>query len=232
VQVIEKQSHYPEAHKRSLNQAGIEFEYPSTTLSTSVAPSAGKQQSPESPLQGQDCESSTNSTYIPHPLQFNPQKLIDLTHDEALLFRHFVAHLGRWLDCTDASHSFALVVPEKARQCPLLFYAVLCFAGRHCREDRIAEAAYQRCITMLIDRLNESSASHDETLLLAVLILHLADQLDGELPKCLSARTPRITFSSPVPHGFARHGAFGRYFDYSPCFAGYSFRRSIDAYAP
>jgi hypothetical protein len=95
--------------------------------------------------------------------------------------QHFIKHLGRWLDCTDAARSITLSVPEKARKCSLLRYAVLCFAGRHRREDRIAEAAYQRCITMLIDRINESSASHDDGFLLSVLILHFADQLDGKL---------------------------------------------------
>jgi hypothetical protein len=134
------------------------------------------QQSLESPLQGRG---SKRSHYSQMP--------ITLTYDEALLFKHFIVHLVRWLDCTDASCRFAIIVPEKAMKCPLLCRAVLCFAGRHRREDKTAETAYQRCITMLVDRLNMSSVSHDETLLLAVLMLHFADQLEGELPASPSA---------------------------------------------
>jgi len=107
------------------------------------------------------------------------------TRDEALLFHHFVTHLGRWLDCTNAPRLFTLSVAEKARQCPILYHAVLCFAARHRREDKTAEAAYARCVTLLIDRLNGDSASYDEMLLSAVLLLHFADQLDGKLLACL-----------------------------------------------
>jgi hypothetical protein len=134
------------------------------------------QQSLESPLQDRGLKGSHCS-----------QKPITLTYDEALLFKHFMVHLVRWLDCTDASCNFATTMPEKARKCPLLCHAVLCFAGRHRNKDKTAEAAYQCCITMLIDRLNMSSVGHDETLLSAVLMLHFADQLDGELPACPSA---------------------------------------------
>jgi hypothetical protein len=182
-------SRYPEEFERRHSQIEIQFDYPSTTLSsTLVTPSRGIQQSPESPLQGRDSRSSMDGIFVPRLLRCNSQKdtrysqkLIPLTYDEALLFHHFIAHLGRWFDCTDASRNFTLRVPEKARQCPILCHAVLCFAGRHCREDKTSEAAYQRCITLLIDRLNEDSASYDDMLLSAVLILHFADQLNGGL---------------------------------------------------
>jgi hypothetical protein len=100
---------------------------------------------------------------------------ISLTHDEAFLFHHFITHLGRWLDCTNASRIFTLAVSD---------YAVQCFAARHCREDRAAETAYERCVTLLIDRLNEDSAKYDEMLLSAVLLLHFADQLNGKFLTC------------------------------------------------
>jgi len=71
-----------------------------------------------------------------------------LTHHEALLVHHYTEYLGRWLDCTDASRQFTLSVSEK------------------------------RCITLLIDRLNEDAASHDETLLCAIVILRFYEQLN------------------------------------------------------
>jgi hypothetical protein len=186
VQAREDQSRYPEEFERRYSQAEIQFDYPSTTLAfTSIIPSRSIQQSPKSPkspLQARDSRSSMDGIFVPRLLRCNSQKdtrysqkLIPLTYDEALLFHHFIAHLGRWFDCTDASRNFMLRVLEKARQCPILYHAVLCFAGRHCREDKTSEAAYQRCITLLIDRLNEDSASYDDMLLSAVLILHFAD---------------------------------------------------------
>jgi hypothetical protein len=109
---------------------------------------------------------------------------ISLTYDEALLFHHFITHLGRWLDCTNASRIFTLSVSEKARESPILYYAVLCFAARHRGEDRAAETAYERCVTLLIDRINKGSARYDEMMLWAVLLLHFADQLNGKLLAC------------------------------------------------
>jgi hypothetical protein len=163
-------------------------EAPSTNFSfTSGASSFGIQQSPASSLLDHRARSSTNGVDIPRLLQSNAlerthfsQKPSSLTRDEALLVHHFAVHLGRWLDCTNGMRILTLRVPEMARQSPILFHAVLCFAARHSREDSTAEAAYQRCVTLLIDRLNEDSASPDEKLLVAVILLHFADQLHGE----------------------------------------------------
>ena len=106
-----------------------------------------------------------------------------LTYDEAQLFHHFVRHLGRWLDCTNASRIFTLVVAEKAGESPILTNAVFCFAARHQGKTDMAEIAYERCITLLIDRFNESPAKYDEMLLAAVLLLHFADQLSCTPPR-------------------------------------------------
>jgi hypothetical protein len=108
------------------------------------------------------------------------QTPIPLTHDEAVLVHHYTEHLGRWLDCTDATRQFTLGVPEKVKICPVLCHAVLSFAARHCKQEDVAEAAYQRCIALLIDRLNEDAASHDETLLCAIVILRFYEQLSGK----------------------------------------------------
>jgi len=115
---------------------------------------------------------------------------ISLTHEEALLVHHYTEHLGRWLDCTDATRQFTLGVPEKVKQCPVLCHAVLSFAARHCRKDTTAEAAYQRCIALLIERLNEDAASHDETLLCAIVILRFYEQLNGKLACALFFASP------------------------------------------
>lgn len=110
---------------------------------------------------------------------------IPLTHEEALLVHHYTEHIGRWLDCTDATDQFTLGVPEKITLCSVLRHAVIALAARHSRNDSVADAAYQRCISLLILRLNEEAASHDETLLCAIVILHFYEQLSGKLTRHL-----------------------------------------------
>lgn len=105
---------------------------------------------------------------------------VELTHDTALLVHHYAELLGRWLDCTDATRQFTLCVPEKVKSCPVLFYAVLSFSARHRGDEVIAQGYYQHCIARLIDRLNEVAASHDETLLCAIVILRFYEQLSGK----------------------------------------------------
>lgn len=104
---------------------------------------------------------------------------IPLTHEEAVLVHHYTEHIGRWLDCTDATNQFTLGVPEKVALCSVLRHAVIALAARHSRHNAAADAAYQRCISLLILRLNEENASHDETLLCAIVILHFYEQLSG-----------------------------------------------------
>jgi hypothetical protein len=104
---------------------------------------------------------------------------IELSHHEALLVHHYTEHLGRWLDCTDATRQFTLGVPQKVKSCPVLCNAVLSFAARHSRDHATAETAYQECIELLIDRLSQDAASHDETLLCAIVILRFYEQLNG-----------------------------------------------------
>ncbi|KAF1838026.1 hypothetical protein BDW02DRAFT_595117 [Decorospora gaudefroyi] len=107
---------------------------------------------------------------------YSPQP-VPLEYDEALLVHHYTEYLGRWLDCTDATRQFTLGVPEKVKHCTVLCHAVLSFAARHTRKVATAEVAYQRCIALLIERLNEDTASHDETLLCAIVILRFYEQL-------------------------------------------------------
>lgn len=104
------------------------------------------------------------------------------THDEALLFHHFITHLSRWLDCTNAARIFTLSVSEQAVDSPILYQAIQCFAARHRRQENIAEASYEHSVTLLISRLNDEPPVYDELLLAAVLLLHFADQLNGKSP--------------------------------------------------
>jgi hypothetical protein len=103
---------------------------------------------------------------------------VTLTHEEALLIHHYTEYLGRWLDCTDATRQFTLGVPENCKRCSVLCQAVLSFAARHCKKHVTADAAYQRCIALLIERLDDNAADRDETLLCAIVILRFYEQLN------------------------------------------------------
>lgn len=167
VQAREDQRYSPREIERKHVQAKTHFKISNTTPpSTSGQLWPGIQQSAESPRLYQGSSGP------------GVRKPIALTHEEALLLHHYTEHLGRWLDCSNASHIFTLVVPLRVRQHPILCQAVLCFAARHRREDRAADAAYQCCITLLIDRLNNGFASNDDILPAAVVILHFAEQLN------------------------------------------------------
>jgi hypothetical protein len=161
----------------------------SESQNTSVS-SPSVQLSPRSPYAIAMSKSTTGGVSVASLLQsHNPEGMpegsrvyspqpISLTHEEALLIHHYTEHLGRWLDCTDATRQFTLGVPEKVKHCPVLCHAVLSFAARHCKKDTTADLAYQRCIALLIERLNEDAASHDETLLCAIVILRFYEQLN------------------------------------------------------
>jgi hypothetical protein len=113
---------------------------------------------------------------------------VPLTHEEALLVHHYTEHLGCWLDCTDATCQFIWVVPERIKKCPVLCYAVISFAACHCRKEATADAAYQRCVTLLIEQLSEDAASHDKTLLCAVVVLCFYEQLNSKY-RCVRCAT-------------------------------------------
>jgi hypothetical protein len=113
----EDQSRSSKALERRHSQAKAQFE----------ASRIGIQQSSASPLLICRTRSSTNDISVPRLLQPDApestrfsQKISALTHDEALLFRHFTVHLTRWLDCTNAMRVMTLRVPGMARECPVL----------------------------------------------------------------------------------------------------------------
>lgn len=117
---------------------------------------------------------------LPSRIAPHSHEPVELAHQTALLVHHYAEFLGRWLDCTDATRQFTLGVPEKVKNCPILLYAVLSFAARHRGDEITAQGYYQSCIPLLIDRLNEVAASHDETLLCAIVILRFYEQLSGK----------------------------------------------------
>jgi hypothetical protein len=103
----------------------------------------------------------------------------NLLHKEGTLLRHYVQHLGRWLDGADPARQFTMRVPVHARHCPILLHAIQCFAACHLGDRDAVNEAYQLCIALLIERLNLDIATHDADLLCAIVILHYFEQLNA-----------------------------------------------------
>jgi hypothetical protein len=123
-----------------------------------------------------------------------------LSKQEAKLVRHYVEHLGRWLDSTDAARQFTLRVPVQAKRCPILLYAIQCLAARHLGDDATVEATSQRCISLLIERLSLNVATHDENLLCAIVILQTFEQLS--LPSTTATdNEPHLAGSAAILRG-------------------------------
>ncbi|KAJ6051257.1 hypothetical protein N7460_001791 [Penicillium canescens] len=101
-----------------------------------------------------------------------------LTHREAYLVHHFATHLGKWLDCTDASRQFTRKIPILVKQSPILLYAVLSYASRHVGDAEMAEQAHERCVELLIPFLSSETVANDDILLCTIVILRVFEQLN------------------------------------------------------
>ncbi|OIW27838.1 hypothetical protein CONLIGDRAFT_452418 [Coniochaeta ligniaria NRRL 30616] len=100
-----------------------------------------------------------------------------LTRHEASLVHYYTAHLGRWLDCTDASRQFTLKIPALSTTSPVLLEAIMSFAARHRGDTEAANLAHERCIAMLIVLLGSEQVADDDVLLCAIVILRVFEQL-------------------------------------------------------
>lgn len=106
------------------------------------------------------------------------EEAFPITQQEARLVHYYAQHLGRWLDGTCPARQFTLRVPNEVKHCPILLHATLCFAAHHANDKVTASLAYQRCITLLIERLSVEPTTHDEKTLCAIVILRFYEQLN------------------------------------------------------
>jgi hypothetical protein len=185
---LASRNHSPQTNEHQGSHRAAPSESDGTSRSTSdLSPASIAIHSPGSPFLVVERARSQSSISVasllrqpaPEAIRSHSQENCQLTQKEAQLVHYYSEYLGRWLDCTDATRQFTLGVPEKVRKCSVLCHSVLSFAARHRREHATADAAYQRCIALLIRRLSEPSASHDETLLCAIVILRFFEQLNG-----------------------------------------------------
>lgn len=124
-----------------------------------------------------------STPWTPAPGPASPQNHIprSLTRHEASLVHYYTAHLGRWLDCTDAARQFTLKIPALCTASPVLLEAIMSFAARHRGDTEAANLAHERCIAKLIvlldsDRVADDGSNND-VLLCAIVILRVFEQL-------------------------------------------------------
>ncbi|RKK99281.1 hypothetical protein BFJ71_g6283 [Fusarium oxysporum] len=100
-----------------------------------------------------------------------------LQRQEAFYLHHFSTHVARWLDCTDASRQFTLNGTVLAKSSPILLYAIISYAARHLGDNSTADEFQEKCIALLIPLLSTETIAHDETILCAIVILRVCEQL-------------------------------------------------------
>ncbi|RAK84182.1 hypothetical protein BO79DRAFT_203167 [Aspergillus costaricaensis CBS 115574] len=141
-----------------------------------------------------------NASLMDYSSQFpEPSIWSDRAVQEACLMRYFVEELAPWFDSCDAGKHFALVMPDRAVQCPALLYAVysaaarhlgrwqstgtrpVAFAGRHLPNlgDGMALNYQSLCISHLMSA--DDTEIHNVDLLAASVILRFYEEFDAAL---------------------------------------------------
>lgn len=106
------------------------------------------------------------------------------TKEGAELMRYFVERCACFFDFSDINRHFAHEVPQRARRNGMLANAMLALAARHRSRVQdydayISDHYYQKCLQALIPRLSSPSATQNDELLAAVVILRLLEEMDG-----------------------------------------------------
>ncbi|KAK4120968.1 hypothetical protein N657DRAFT_578711, partial [Parathielavia appendiculata] len=114
--------------------------------------------------------------------------------EEARLFRHFVEHLARWLDLCDPNHTFEIIVPQLARDSPVLLKAIFAVSARHWgqthSDDHLKRMYNQRadmyneeCISIMKDILNRDDyqSGWTEHLFASTIILQVMEEMNAAL---------------------------------------------------
>ncbi|AEO62221.1 uncharacterized protein THITE_2106159 [Thermothielavioides terrestris NRRL 8126] len=134
------------------------------------------------------------SSVLDPPPPLGPPKWPLEDEDEACLFRHFVQKLAVWLDLCDPNHTFETVVPQRARDSPILLNAMFALSARHlsqtCNDDRkwhyheLAGRYNYACIKMINSLLGDAryQSSWTEHLFAAAIILQVMEEMNAALP--------------------------------------------------
>jgi len=109
---------------------------------------------------------------------------------QALLMQHFIQVLASWYDFFDPQQHFALHVPYRAAQCPILKEAIFAVSARHLSklstlDPFLADRYYEQCIEKLIPMFDDLEILMDGDLLCATVILRQLEEFNGKpSPEC------------------------------------------------
>ncbi|KAJ4243469.1 hypothetical protein NW762_014800 [Fusarium torreyae] len=132
---------------------------------------------------------ASSSTSTPQDLQaqhIHTQDAYDFTERQAFLFMTYIHKLAPLTDACDDARHFALEVPRLALQQPMLMNGLLAIASRYdarcCNTISDLEYTYyhNKCIELLIKAFSQPPDTWDETLLTAVVIARLYEEMDNE----------------------------------------------------
>ncbi|KAK3985753.1 hypothetical protein QBC44DRAFT_152938 [Cladorrhinum sp. PSN332] len=107
---------------------------------------------------------------------------------EGRLIRHFVQNLAHWLDLCDPCRSFETLVPERARNCPMLLNAILSFSATHVSQtidpqfNQAALEYHLRCIDH-VQRSLKNQTDNQEDHFAAAIILRVVEEMEGTRKK-------------------------------------------------
>ncbi|KAL2019024.1 hypothetical protein VTK56DRAFT_10189 [Thermocarpiscus australiensis] len=105
---------------------------------------------------------------------------------EAYLFRHFVEKLAIWLDLCDPDRTFEIIVPHRARYCPLLLNSIFALSAQHLYktgDEKYSDSAasyYGLCLEDLRKHIALGPSSRwNEECFAATIILQLFEEMNG-----------------------------------------------------
>ena len=124
------------------------------------------------------------------------------SENEEYLMSHYSRTLGRWVEIplhfdnfsltaeqflqSDAGRHYTITVPNLARSSPILMKAICAFAARHMSgvsdfDPSVAEKFHEQCIRLLIPALSDPDVAADDSVLAALVILRVYEQMTGTL---------------------------------------------------
>ncbi|KAN0099556.1 hypothetical protein V8E51_013331 [Hyaloscypha variabilis] len=122
------------------------------------------------------------------------------TSHEAQMFLHYVQRLAGWLDSLDSDRHFAIDIPRRAGNVPVILNAILASASRHIAwiskiEDTESGRYHDKCLQILIPLLDSPVDVLDDNLFAAIIILRQYEEYDEADERCHLFGTARMVDS-------------------------------------
>ncbi|KAF2121287.1 hypothetical protein BDV96DRAFT_483830 [Lophiotrema nucula] len=144
--------------------------------------------SPTRPFHAIPTASGLTSHPEPHPFVYEQPPgapvLWPLENEqEAMLLQHYIEHVALFFDMLDDKDHFRNHVVQRAKKNSTLMNAILALSARQLSrttnfDSFVADAYYERCFQTLIPALNDTVAIQEESLLSAIVLLRLLEEMN------------------------------------------------------